>query len=153
MTAPTLGVKPVSEATLNQVLPLIKKYQAFYRAYPNAGKTKKFFLQLILNRGKGILLAVFNAEGLALGFATLYFLPSSLSAQTTCVLNDLYTIPTQRRKGAAKALLHACRQYALAKGFKQLEWHTQASNKTAQKLYARMPAARSGWYHYSMMLE
>lgn len=153
MTALSLRIKPVNESSLEKVLPLIKKYQGFYGAFPNAVKTKSFFLQLIRNRSKGILLAAFNTEGAAIGFATLYFIPSSLSVQTTCLLNDLYTTTNQRGKGVARTLLQACREHALARGFKRLEWQTQESNKTAQRLYDQMSASKSRWSHYSMRLE
>jgi GNAT superfamily N-acetyltransferase len=147
-----IRIKRVTESLVEKVLPLIKKYQGFYRVSPNDSKNKKFFRELARSRNKGVLLMALDTKGSAIGFATLYFLPSSLSAQTACVLNDLYTIPRHRGAGVARTLLQACKEHALARGFNHLEWQTEASNARAQRLYGRLPASKSEWLHYSMKL-
>lgn len=147
-----IQIKRVTGSLLNKVLPLIKKYQRFYRVSPNASKNESFFRKLTRSQNKGVLLMALDATGSAVGFATLYFLPSSLSAQTACVLNDLYTIPRHRGAGVARTLLQACKEQALARGFNKMEWQTEAANKRARRLYDRLPTSKSPWLHYSMKL-
>lgn len=107
-----------------------------------------FFGQFVEHHVMGVQFAAFDETDRAVGFATLYFLPSSLSARTYCVLNDLFTTPECRGRGVARKLLGEAARYAKERGFATLEWQTQKENKTAQRLYDRLGASKSAWYTY-----
>lgn len=148
-----IRIQRVTESTLEKVLPLIRKYQAFYGTSPAGSANRRFFRRLVRDSSRGALFLALGDKKEALGFATLYFLPSSLSAQTACVLNDLYTVAARRRQGVAGALLRSCAEHALKKGLRKIEWQTQVSNKTAQRFYEKTHASKTSWIHYAMTLK
>lgn len=144
-------IEPVTDLNFEKVIPLIGHYQRFYRQTPDEARTRRFFGQFV--GGHHPMATLFVAIGKneeALGFATLYFVPSSLSARTSCVLNDLFTASDSRGKGIGKALFEHCREHARRRGFASLEWQTEQSNGTAQRLYDKIGAARSSWFSYSL---
>lgn len=144
-----MRISTVTRDSLAEVLPLIAQYQIFYGAKPDLARNAEFFGELIEDTNRGIQF-VYRRDGAAVGFATLYFVPSSISAQTYCVLNDLFTIPTQRGTGVGGSLIAHCRSYARERGFDGMEWQTAVSNRTAQRLYDRLAAKRTEWYTYSL---
>ena len=149
-----MKIETVTPNHLDRVVPLIAEYQRFYRVKTDLERTREFFRELTLpGNGKGILFLATDPHGAPLGFATLYFVPSSLSARTVCVLNDLFTVPQARGEGVGRALVAHAAEFARGKGFNSLEWQTEMANKTAQHLYDRLPAAKSEWYYYSLPLE
>ena len=144
-----MKIETVSKSKLKSVLPLISAYQEFYHQIPSRKRNEAHFSRYTKNHSQGILFAAF-AEKKAVGFCTLYFLPSSLSGSKMCVLNDLYTLPSVRKRGVARALIEHGQAYARMKGFKNIEWWTQQTNKTAQRLYDRIGAQRSAWFLYDL---
>ena len=99
-------IETVNNLNFEKVLPLIARYQEFYQRIPDAEANRRHFGQFLGgNHPLGVQFLAVADEGTALGFATLYFLPSSLSAGSSSVLNDLYTVPEARRHGVARALL------------------------------------------------
>ena len=149
-----MKLETVMPTTLDQVVPLITEYQKFYRVKTEPERTREFFRELTLpGNGKGILFRAVGETGETLGFTTLYFVPSSLSARTVCVLNDLYTVPESRGHGVARALMAHAVEFARAKGYHALDWQTELGNKTAQRLYDKLPAQKSEWYYYTLPIE
>ncbi|MFN8610911.1 MAG: hypothetical protein U0931_25440 [Vulcanimicrobiota bacterium] len=81
----SLRIETVQADNFEQVLPLIASYQEFYQRIPDEVANRRHFSQFLSGQHPlGIQFLAFDAEGRALGFATLYFLPSSLSAGTSC---------------------------------------------------------------------
>lgn len=149
-----MKIELVTESMLDELMPLLLAYQRFYRMTPDTERTRDFFRALTVpGNPTGILLLARGEKGEALGFATLYFVPSSLSARTVCVLNDLFTVPATRQRGVGRALIARAADYARERGFRSLDWQTETSNKTAQRLYDKLPAGKSEWYYYSLPLE
>ena len=145
-------IETLNHAHFEAVLPLISAYQRFYGIEPDEEKNRAYFRQFIDDQSHGILFVIFDHEGGAAGFATLYFVPSSLSAQTTCTFNDLYTVPAVRGSGMGVSLgLHAL-VYARNRGFKKVFWLTSPSNKTAQQIYEYTQAERTEWVMYTLPL-
>src|SRR5947209_1691430 len=118
-----MKIETVSHATFERVLPLVAAYQEFYHCRPNSERNREYFGQFLNDHEKGVQFVALEA-GEALGFATLYFHGSSLSARTIAVMNDLFTVPSARGKGVARALLDHCRAFAQSRGLSQLEWIT-----------------------------
>lgn len=144
-----MKIETVSKANLKSVLPLISAYQKFYNQVPSKKRNEAHFSSYTRNHSQGILFAAFDGKK-AVGFCTLYFLPSSLSGNKMCVLNDLYTVPSIRKRGVARALIEHGRTYARDRGFETMEWWTQQTNKTAQRLYDQLGAQRSSWFLYEL---
>jgi ribosomal protein S18 acetylase RimI-like enzyme len=144
-------IETVSARNFELVLPLIANYQEFYQRIPDEAANRRHFSQFLSGQHPlGIQFLALDSEGRALGFATLYFLPSSLAASTSCVLNDLFTVPEARKQGVGEALVRHCLEHAALRGYASLDWQTAPSNTVAQSLYDRLGARRVSWYHYSL---
>ncbi len=147
----TTRIETVNDGNFEKVIPLIGQYQKFYRQVPDEARNRRFFGQFVGGHHPMASLFVASGEkGEPLGFATLYFLPSSLTARTICILNDLYTIPEVRGRGIARQMVEHCREYGRRRGFSSLDWQTEQSNATAQRLYDKLGASRSSWYTYTL---
>lgn len=145
-----LRIETVTPATFELVLPLVAGYQRFYNAVPDEARNRVHFAQFLDDHARGIQFVALEDDGNALGFATLYFPLSSVSAGVTCLMNDLFTAPEARGRGVGRALIEHCRRYAGDHGFKSIYWQTAQSNRTAQRLYDSLNAARSAWYTYTL---
>lgn len=144
-------IQTVGADNFDRVIPLIARYQEFYDRVPDEAANRRFFSRFLGgNHPLGVQFVALDSEARAVGFATLYFQPSSLSAGTSCVLNDLFTLQEARHHGVGRALLQHCREQARLRGFAALEWQTAPSNAAAQRLYDRLGASRSSWLHYSL---
>lgn len=144
-----ITVERMTHATLDLLLPLIAAYQQFYGVSPNIERNHRHFSALIDHPEDGTQWLAF-ADGITVGFATIYIAKSSLSAGTCCILNDLYTTPETRGRGIARALIAACSDYAASQGYASLEWVTQISNVGALRLYDRLATEKSTWVHYTL---
>lgn len=142
-------IEQITKSNLNEVLPLIRKYQEFYKvAEISDEKNQQFFSQFAEGSPLGCQFA-FRMGGELVAFATVYFTFTSTIAAKVAVLNDLYTLPNARRSGVAKKLVEHCRQYAANNGAARLQWVTAPDNKQAQKLYNTMDTSKSMWHFYT----
>ena len=148
-----MRIETVTPATFEAVLPMVADYQRFYRATPDEARNRAHFGRLLTDRAAGIQFVALDDAGQPLGFATLYFPLSSVSAQVRCLLNDLYTVPAARGQGVGRALIDHCRAHARALGFSSIFWQTEQSNVTAQRLYDRLGATRTAWYTYTLPVD
>ncbi len=149
----TLRVETVTSDSFEQVLPLIEDYQRFYKATPNRERNIAHFSRYLHDHSEGILfVAIDNSDGAALGFATIYYMPSSVQARATAVFNDLYTVEGLRGRGVGIQLATRVFQYAKSKGYDHIGWHTQKENRKAQRLYDFTHADKSEWINYDLAL-
>lgn len=146
----SIRIKRVDVRSLKKILPLIANYQRFYGEKPDARRNRSFFSRLVRQGDRCVQFVALDANDAAVGFATLYSQPSSLTARTACVMNDLYVVPTHRGSGVGQRLVERSRAFALSRRARHLEWMTKTSNTTAQRLYARLSAARTEWYYYCL---
>ena len=143
-------IEAVSNKNVEEVLPLIRKYQEFYQIQNIDDEVNRaFFSQFSKDSNEGCLFLYRDTNGKAVAFATVYFsFVSSIPAKVG-VMNDLYTMPEQRGKGIGKQLINHCLQFALKKGAARLQWLTAEDNHTAQKLYDSLNAKKSMWNIYT----
>lgn len=144
-----ITIEKIDEKRFEAVLPLIASYQEFYGFRPNTERNRAHFGQYLNTHDQGIVFGAY-AEGILVGFCTLYFLPSSLSGGLMCLMNDLFTQPTYRTGGVGQALIGHAKAFAKTRGFSSLEWWTADSNHTAQRLYDKVGGKRSSWYLYTL---
>lgn len=143
-------IEAVSSKNLEEVLPLIRKYQEFYKVQViDDEKNRAFFSQFHENGSDGCLFLFRNKAGEAVGFATVYFTYVSSIPARVGVMNDLYTLPTHRGKGIGKLLINHCLEFALEKGAVRLQWLTAQDNQQAQKLYDSLNTKKSTWHVYT----
>jgi len=142
-------IEAISAKNLDEVLPLIRAYQSFYKVKEiDEQNNKLFFSQFGENSDKGCLFA-YRKEGQLIAFATVYFSYSSTITAKVAVMNDLFTIEASRGQGVAVALIKHCANYGQSKGAIRLQWVTAPDNKVAQSVYKALGAAQSSWEFFS----
>jgi len=142
-------IEPIDDKNMNDVLPLIRKYQEFY-AVENVddNKNKEFFSQFGISTEKGCLFG-YRKDRILVAFATVYFSYASSIISKVAIMNDLYTLEEYRRQGIAAELIKHCEIYAKKNKAARLQWVTAATNKTAQSIYKSLGAKQSSWEFYT----
>ncbi len=100
---------------------------------------------------EGVQLIARADDGRAVGFATIFWSWSTLSAARVGVMNDLYVEPRERGSGVADELIEACVERCRRRGgVVSLGWQTAKDNARAQAVYERLGARREEWVDYSL---
>ena len=149
-----MDVRTVSQADLEELLPLMRGYCDFYEVDPADEELLAMARALIADpEHEGVQLIARDEEGRALGFATVFWSWSTLSASRLGVMNDLFVDPGARGSGAADALIGACAARCREHGATTLGWQTAKDNARAQAVYDRVGAKREEWLDYSLEVE
>jgi GNAT superfamily N-acetyltransferase len=144
-----MKIERVGEAELGDLLPLVRAYCDFYAVSPSDGELRTLFRALIADpEREGVQLLARDAEGRAVGFATIFWSWATTSAERIGVMNDLFVAPEARGSGTAEALIEACRVECAAHGAGKLTWQTATDNARAMKVYDRVGATRESWVDY-----
>jgi GNAT superfamily N-acetyltransferase len=139
----------VTEATLPELLPLVRAYCDFYEVAPADEDLLALSRALLADpEHEGVQLLARRGDGRAIGFATVYWSWATTSAERIGVMNDLFVAPEARGSGAADALIQACRAECAAHGAGKLTWQTAPDNARARKVYDRAGAQREQWIDY-----
>lgn len=146
-------IEVVTKENIDEVLPLIRKYQEFYKIKDISDtKNKEFFSQFSEENPFGCQF-VCKRDGKAVGFATVYLTFTSSITSKVGVLNDLYTIPKMRGKGIGRSLIEHSKKYAASNGAKRLQWVTAPDNIKAQTLYKLLDINESTWKFYTYNID
>jgi ribosomal protein S18 acetylase RimI-like enzyme len=152
--AEAVTIERVREETLAELLPLVRGYCDFYEVSPSDEQLLQLSHALLADpEGEGVQLLARDAEGRALGFATIYWSWATTSAERIGVMNDLYVAPEGRGAGLAEALIEACRAECAARGAGKLTWQTAPDNERAMKVYDRVGGRREQWVDYWLPVE
>jgi GNAT superfamily N-acetyltransferase len=147
-----LNIEAVAESQLERLLPLIAAYQRFYGVEEiDDGRNRAFFSGFLAPSDDGELLGAWR-DGELLGYACLYWSFTSLIPAETVLMNDLFVVPNARGEGVGRALIEASAAAGRERGAQRLEWVTQTTNATAQRLYDSTAAERSEWIEYELAL-
>ncbi len=90
------------------------------------------------------------SDGRPIGLVHFVFHRSCWSVEGNCYLQDLFTVPEARGKGAGEALIDAVRKAAAERGVTNVYWMTHETNGTARRLYDRV-ARRTGFIEYDLL--
>lgn len=146
-----MTVERVTEADLPELLGLMRGYCDFYGVAPSDEALLDLARALLAGpQREGVQVIARGADGAALGFATVFWSWSTLSAARLAVMNDLYVSPHARGARIGEALISACLDEARAHGAARLGWQTALDNTTAQRLYDRVGGRRSTWLDYEL---
>jgi GNAT superfamily N-acetyltransferase len=142
----------VTEADLPDLLPLMRGYCDFYGVDPSDDDLLEMSRELIRSPAlDGIQLIARDDDGRALGFATVFWTWSTLTASRIAVMNDLFVSGEARGGGIADALIHACAERARERGATSLDWQTANDNDRARAVYERVGGQRDErWVGYSI---
>ena len=145
-------IERVGAGDLDDLLPLMRGYCDFYEVAPSDDALRSLSLELIENPDTaGLqLIARDDEDRSPLGFATIFWSYSTLSASAIAIMNDLYVAPQARGGGVGAALIRACEAECAARDVPLLQWQTAHSNKRAQTVYDTFGAQRSEWLTYTL---
>jgi GNAT superfamily N-acetyltransferase len=144
-------IERVTEADLADLLPLMRGYCEFYEVNPSDEELLAMSRQLIADTEReGLQLIARDDSGTAVGFATIFWTWSTLSASRIGVMNDLFVAPEGRGTGVADALIAACLERVRERGARSLGWQTARDNHRAQAVYERVGGRREEWLDYSL---
>ncbi len=147
-------IEPAGEGDLSDLLPLLRSYCDFYGVEPSDAALLTVSRALIRDPERdGVQLIARNGAGRPLGFATLYWSWSTLSASRIGVLNDLFVVPEARGSGLAEALIEASLARCRDHGAAEMTWQTATDNRRAQQVYERIGARREEWLDFSLEIE
>jgi GNAT superfamily N-acetyltransferase len=144
-------IETVGERDLPDLLPLMRAYCDFYGVDPPDDALLAMCRALVADpEREGVQLIARDGEGRALGFATVFWSWSTLSAARIGVMNDLYVSPAARGSGLAEALIEACLERSAERGARELCWQTAKDNLRAQRVYERVGGRREEWLDYAL---
>jgi ribosomal protein S18 acetylase RimI-like enzyme len=135
---------------LDELAGLFDQYRQFYEQPPDFDACRAFMAERIEN-DESVIFAAQSDEGFIIGFTQLYRSFCSVELNELIYLYDLFVAPAARRTGAARALMEAARQYALARGADRVTLETAITNHPAQTLYEDLGYERDEeFYVYSI---
>ena len=142
----------VTDADLPELLPLMRGYCDFYEVAPGDDALLAMSRELIADPVKeGLQLIARDQDGRAVGFATVFWTWSTLTADRLAVMNDLFVEPDARGTGVAAELIAACADRCRERSVTELDWQTAHDNRRARALYERVGARRDErWLDYSL---
>ncbi|MGE4071623.1 MAG: N-acetyltransferase family protein [Lysobacterales bacterium] len=131
-------IAPAEPNDLDDLAPLFDQYRMFYEQTSDLAGARQFLQTRMARSESTILLA--RRHQRAAGFCQLYPIFSSVSMQSSWLLNDLYVSAEERRHGVGRQLLDAAKAFAQGRNAGWLMLQTHRDNRTAQALYEG-----SGW--------
>jgi GNAT superfamily N-acetyltransferase len=144
-------ITTVTADDLGDLLPLMRGYCDFYEVSPGDDSLLALSRALLADPDhEGLQVIARDDGGRALGFATIYWTWSTLSAGRIGVMNDLFVTAEARGTGTAEALIEACRERCRERGAVSLGWQTAKDNHRAQAVYDRVGGTRAEWLDYSL---
>ena len=145
-----MTIARATAADLPELLPLMRAYCDFYEVSPSDEALLALSRALIVDPEHEGVQLIARHEGVAVGFATIYWSWATTIASRIGVMNDLYVAPSARGTGAAEQLIRACADECKRHGGAELTWQTAPDNERAQRVYDRIGAKRSQWVDYSL---
>jgi ribosomal protein S18 acetylase RimI-like enzyme len=143
-----VNIARVVEGDLDDLVPMMSSYCAFYGVDPGDDKLRALAQELIAQPGEGVLLIARGGDGEPLGFATVYWTLNTLEGGRVGTMHDLYVRTERRGAGVGRALIGACLAEVRAAGLPGLTWDTAPDNVQAQALYDATGAERQEWFTY-----
>jgi GNAT superfamily N-acetyltransferase len=144
-----LAIRPLEKADHADWRSLWTDYLTFYETTVSPEVYETTWARLFADgefEPRGFL-ALWN--GKPIGLVHYLFHRSCWSVEGNCYLQDLFTTPEARGKGAGEALISAVRQAAAERGVTNVYWMTHETNAPARRLYDRV-ASRTGFIEYGL---
>lgn len=144
-----IEIKLVSANDVLKIEPIFSLYREFYGMKKDIQRTIDF-LHKRLEGNESILLYA-ERNGNIIGFTQLYPTFSSASLKKAYILNDLYIIESERKRGVARLLINKSIEIAESEGCVRVSLST-AKDNPAQILYEKMGFKESSFkfYNYSI---
>ena len=148
--APAFAIRAVRREDFAAWKTLWDGYNAFYgRSGDTAlpAEITQLTWARFFDAGEPMHALVAEQSGTLLGLVHFVFHRSTILANPTCYLQDLFTLEPSRGRGVGRALIQAVYERARAAGSARVYWLTHETNAVAMRLYDQV-AARSGFLVY-----
>jgi GNAT superfamily N-acetyltransferase len=132
-----LTLRPLGPADRTAWEPLWQGYLEFYKTSVPAETTDLTWSRLLDPAEPMHVIGAFADERLV-GIVHYIFHRSTWTPGNYCYLQDLFTSPEARGKGAGRALIEAVYEKAREAGASRVYWLTQDGNATARALYDKV---------------
>ncbi len=149
MTESAIAIRPIRAADRAAWDEMWAGYLAFYKSKLAPEVSDDTFARVLTGALIG-LVAVDEADR-PLGFAHAVLHAGTWSPKPLCYLEDLFTRPEARGRGAGRALIEALAARGHAEGWLRVYWQTARDNGTAQRLYDKL-GSRTDWLRYDLDL-
>ncbi|MDP9512560.1 GNAT family N-acetyltransferase [Pseudomonas idahonensis] len=143
-------IRPIQPGDYQQWLQLWLAYQDFYQVTLDEQVSVVAF-ERFCDPQEPVFSAVAVQGEELIGFVNSVLHRSTWAVTDFCYLEDLYVAPAVRGSGAGKLLIEWVQAFAREQRCGRLYWHTQESNKRAQRLYDWV-AQKPGVIEYRMGL-
>jgi ribosomal protein S18 acetylase RimI-like enzyme len=145
-------VDRASPNDLDDVLPLVTAYRAFYEQKPNVEREREL-IEKHLREGRSTIFVARSESDRAIGFAQIFQTWSTVWLGPSLIFEDLYVVPEARGSGVATKLLERAIEHAKEIEAAGMFLETAMDNVTAQRVYARAGWSREGrFYKYNAPL-
>ena len=138
MSSETVTVRPLRESDREAWGRLWKGYLDFYEASVEAEIYANTFVRLLDPKVDAMGCFIAEAEGRPVGLVHFIQHPHNWRIEDVIYLQDLFTDPAARGRGAGKALIEAVYAEADRRGCPSVYWLTQDFNLKARSLYDRV---------------
>ena len=120
-------------------------YRVFYKQESNISVAQQYITERLSNNESVIFFA--EEKERCIGFTQLYSTFDSVNVRQKIVLYDLFVREEYRRRGFAKLLMNAAKQYATENNFGSIELSTAKTNTPGQSLYESLGYLRDNEYY------
>lgn len=144
-------VRQVKQADLQTWCDYWAQYQAFYQVGLGPAITERTWARFF-DPAEPMHCAVATDGEQIFGFVHYVFHRSTWGRNDFCYLEDLYVCPSARGRTVGKRLIEFVQDQARQQQCDRLYWHTQETNRTAQRLYDWI-AEKPGVIEYRMPLD
>ncbi len=145
-----ITIARVTHVDLSELLPMMRAYCDFYETSPRDDRLVALSRALLDDPGEGVQFIARDDDGIAVGFATVFWSWATTTANRIGIMNDLFVVPGRRGAGVGQKLIEACRGACRTRGVNTLTWETAPDNATAQRLYEATGAESSTWKAYEI---
>ena len=139
------NIKRANNSDANIIGEVFNLYRVFYKQDSNVEIAQKYIAERLTNNESVIFFAEDNSK--CIGFTQLYPTFDSVNVRQKIVLYDLFVREEYRRKGFAKLLMNAAKQYASDNNFGSIELSTGKTNTQGQSLYESLGYIRDNEYY------
>lgn len=146
-----MTARPLAAADREGWQALYAGYQRFHDRDPDAAFYDAAFARLMSGNPHDFQGLVAEQDHRLLGLMHYVFHPNLWRAQGVCYLQELFTAPEARGKGAGRALIQAVYDAADAAGVPAVYWLTAENNYAGRMLYDRV-AVKSPFIRYNRPL-
>ncbi|MCU7279692.1 MULTISPECIES: GNAT family N-acetyltransferase [Pseudomonas] len=150
-TQPPVFIREVKQTDLQPWHDYWSQYQAFYQVDLGPAITERTWARFF-DPAEPMHCAVATDGERLFGFVHYVFHRSTWGRNDFCYLEDLYVCPSARGRMIGKQLIEFVQDQARQQQCDRLYWHTQETNRTAQRLYDWI-AEKPGVIEYRMPLD